>query len=142
MACNILLQTGGKLKLQTDGYLLLNNCVVENQTDTHDLPIDHDTYRRYRKKLESVAKLAEQHHAKKYIKQAVKVAEIIENTSIDAPIIQQVADSVQNNTPIEIDFSLLSEEINKVISHFDNILQKRIMDMEADEEMIVLLMIQ
>ena len=77
--------------------------------DTHDLP--YDEWKKYRKKHEHAAKLAEGHHAKKYIKQAVKVAEIIEDTKIDSLIIKAVAEKSVLGVEQKIDFSELQSEI-------------------------------
>lgn len=116
--------------------------IPNSSVDTHDLPIDYDTYKRYRKKLEHVAKLAEKHNQSKYIKQAIKVAEIIEDTQIDAPNIKQAAESVLYGNETKIDFEALAAEISMAMNHFDSVLTKKIKSIEADEDMIVLLMIQ
>lgn len=124
---------------QNNGFQIISS---GGNPDTHDLLIDRETYKRYRKKLEHVAKLAEKHHQSKYIKQAIKVAEIIEDAPIDAPIIKKTAELALNNKEIKIDFETLSLEINKALQHFDNVLSKRITDVEADDDMLMLLMMQ
>lgn len=127
---------------------IFNNAIFN--TDGGITPVDtHDgghwterDYKRYRRKLELLARAGDKFNASKYIKEANKAVEIIQEIPIDAPVITQVA-----AREIEIDpayFEAIQKELNAAIGYLDAIIQKqnqlRIDALQEQEDEQILLM--
>ncbi len=103
--------------------------------DTHD-GADPDSYKRYRKRLERLARLSDEHLKSKYVKEAVKVAEFAQEIPISVPIIQEVSERVSVNQRIDdIDLSALQREIARLLIY----IEKYINELEQEDELILLM---
>lgn len=100
-------------------------------SDTHDAA----SYKKYRKKLEKAASAADEYNRSKYIKEAVKVADIAEELPISAPVIESISLAVEENRKIpEFDFSALQAEIREIKNYLDEMIAS-----EEEDELIIMM---
>lgn len=116
--------------------------VIPVVVDTHD-GASADEYKRYRKKLLAAAKAAEQHNESKYLRQALAVAEVLDEYGVSAPEVQKVANAVENNIDISINYELLSSELMKSIRYLEDMIdfRQRQIEEEDEEEYILMMML-
>lgn len=107
-------------------------------TDTHD-GLDAGHYKRYRKKIERLAKLADDYNRSKYVDQAVKAAEIVEELQISSPVIEQIAVAVtaERALPV-IDYVALQAEFLRVKKYLDDLIE---LYEEGEDELALMMMI-
>ena len=116
-----------------------NSWGVRSSVDTHDGISDGD-YRRYRKRLERLAKLADEHNQSKYVKIAEKTAKIADELQISTPLADEIAAQPQTQQIPEFDFSALQAEISKVSKYLDDLIEIRERDAEDETIMMMALM--
>lgn len=139
MACYLQLQQGGHLLLNgTIGALLLNVCA---DTDTHDGGWSERDYRRYRNKLEQLAKAGDRFNESKYIKEANKVVEIIQEIEVQAPVIGKVASKEIELNPKY--FEYIQEELQVAIDKINAALEyrKRLRLEELEDEQTLMMLL-
>lgn len=109
------------------------NTGVQSVTDTHD---GAGHYKKYRKRLESAAKAAEEYNRSKYINAAVKAAAVARDIEVPSPVLEHIADSIVASVPMpSLDFRAIQAEISQIIQKIDQ-LEATIND---EEEMIILM---
>lgn len=109
--------------------------------DKHD-GFNREHWKRYRKKIERAAKAAEKYQQSKYIQHAIEIAEIAEDSNIVSPIIFKISNAIRNNEIINIDFSSLQKELVMVSDQLNKIIKEEIFETEADDDIIMLLLLQ
>lgn len=103
---------------------------------------DESQIKKYRKHLERLAKISDE---RLYPKQAKPIVEELENLPVEIEEIKKLAESPQTTgtlrlTP-EIDYNLLTQEIETLRAYLDRMEQDRLRLMEADDEIAFLLLI-
>lgn len=107
-----------------------NNVIINSIVDTF-LPEGH--YRKYRKKLEQLAKYSEEYNKSKYVESAEKISKIVDDIPVDMPIIESVASAVKADIPIPtFEISAINSEILRAISYIE--LQIELYDNMIKEE--------
>lgn len=109
---------------QPSGFYLQGFQEASSPVDTHDGGHwSERDYKRYRRKLELLAKSGERFTQSKYIKEATKVLKIVEALPVETPIIQKIA---FNQEEIEQKyFDQINQELNRVINYLDAALHQR-----------------
>lgn len=102
--------------------------------DTHDAA----DYRRYRRRLEKAAKAADEYNQSKYVRQAVKAAEIVDELQIASPVIEKIAEAVKAETMPEFDFSALQGEFSRVRGYLDDLIALKA-EAENEDELIIMM---
>jgi len=106
--------------------------------DTNDLT--RKQYRSHRRKLERAARAAERYEQSKYVKEAVKIAEIAIDYSINAPEVVELANLVASKQPvIDIKFDKVHAEISRIMRHLDTLVEMQELEREQERELILLM---
>ncbi len=135
--CYILLQNGGKIIKQSgDGFLLLTNCVVDEEPRGGGFYNERDL-QNYRKTLKQIADAADSRLFKKLV-------EKIEVAQESAPTVE-IAQAVREIT-VEIDFAALAnaesntmhQQLVAMLARLDLLVKDLIMREEEDELIILM----
>lgn len=122
---------------------IFNSAIFNNQVfntgqtvpvvDTHD----GGHYKRYRKRLERLAKLADEHNQSKYVQIAEKTIEIADELQISLPEVFEAP--LQSAKIPEFDFSALQAQITRMKKYLDDLIAIR--EIEEEEETIIMMSI-
>lgn len=105
--------------------------------DTHD-GANADDYKRYRKRLERLAKLSDKHNQSKYIRETVKIAEIVKELPIETPAIERVSQKTRDIS--NYDLSAIQSEILLAINYINAIINEKLrLEQEQEDELILLM---
>ncbi len=103
---------------------------VTGNRDTHDV----GAYKRYRKKLERIAKITDERERKKFVKKAEKILK----EEIPEEVKQEVKAAVEIAKEPEFDFSLIQAKMLAALAVLEQQLQELIK--KKEEELIILLL--
>lgn len=114
-----------------------NNAFQENSSpvDTHDGGHwSERDYKRYRRKIELIANAGSRFNESKYIKEANKIVQIVQEIPVSVPTIEKVAlKEIRLNDQY---FENIQKELALVLNYLNAAIdRKQILKIEADQEM-------